>query len=131
MRISLDIHRPAEAVVGFLLIALAFVVDTGVGAMVLSVLLGAILTALAYGGYREGDSIPPATHIAIDRLVAVGIGLAALVALLGAHVVGAFLLVLLGGAMGALIFFTRYRAEPASRATTATWDTRRQGSARG
>ena len=105
----MDMHRPADAVVGFLLIALAFVVDLGGAAMVISVLLGAILIALAYGGYREGDAIPPATHLAIDRLATAGIFLAALIALIGAHALGAVLLALLAVAMVALIYFTRYR----------------------
>src|SRR2546430_3664217 len=106
MRISMDMHRPADAVVGFLLIAVAFVADTGAAAMVIAVMLGAILIALAYGGYREGDAVPPATHLAIDRLAAAGIGFAALVALLGAHAFGTLLLALLAVAMLALIYFT-------------------------
>jgi len=127
----MDMHRPADAVVGFLLIAVAFVADTGAAAMVIAVMLGAILIALAYGGYREGDAVPPATHLAIDRLAAAGIGFAALVALLGAHAFGTLLLALLAVAMLALIYFTRYQVAPVERATTATWDDRRQGSARG
>ena len=114
----MDMHRPADAVVGFLLILLPFVVEVGVGAMVIAVLLGAILIALAYGGNREGDAIPPSTHLAIDRLVAVGIGLAALIALLGAHVVAALFLALVGLALALLIYFTRYQV-PAQRHPSA------------
>jgi hypothetical protein len=121
MRISMDMHRPAEAVVGFLLIGLAFVVDLGAGAMVISVLLGAVVIALAFGGFREGDEIPPATHMSIDRLVAAGIAVAALVALLAAHVPGAVILALLALAMGALVVATRY----------VSWSDRDHGSARG
>jgi hypothetical protein len=132
MRISMDIHKPIDAVVGFLLIALPFVADMGAAAMVISVLLGAILVALAYGGWREGDySIPPATHLAIDRLVAGGIGLAALVALLAGQVAGGVVLALLALGMAALILTTRYRTDRPQRATTATWDNSREGSARG
>jgi hypothetical protein len=131
MRISMDMHRPADAVIGFLLIALPFALDLGAAAMVVSVLLGAILIALAYGGGREGDSIPPSTHQAIDRLVAGGIGFAALLALVGSHVAGTVILALLTLSMVALTLTTRYRQEAAERATTVTWDSRRQGSARG
>ena len=131
MRISMDMHRPAEAVVGFLLIAVPWVADLGAGAMVISVLVGAILIAVAYGGFREGDPIPPQTHLAIDRLVAAGIAVAALAALVAAHVAGAVILGLLGVAMAALILGTRYVGESPQRATTATWDNQRQGSARG
>jgi hypothetical protein len=46
-------------VIGFLLIALPFVAFLGAAALVISVLLGATLLALAFGGWREGDSIPP------------------------------------------------------------------------
>src|SRR4051812_48155655 len=127
MRISMDMHRPADAVIGFLLIALPFVLDLGAAAMVVSVLLGAILIALAYGGGREGDSIPASAHLAIDRLVAGGIGFAALLALVGAHVAGTVILALLALSMVALTLTTRYRLEPAERATTVTWDNRRQG----
>jgi hypothetical protein len=109
MRISMDMHRPADAVIGFLLIFFPFVLDLGAAAMVISVLLGATFIALAYGGYREGDAIPPATHLAIDRLLAVGIGFAALLALVGSHVAAAVILALLGVAAAALIYFTRYR----------------------
>src|SRR4051794_6265765 len=131
MRISMDMHRPAEAVVGFLLIAVPWVADLGAAAMVISVLLGAILIAVAYGGFREGDPIPPPTHLAIDRLVAVGIAVAALAALVGGHVAGMVILGLLGVAMTGLILATRYVAEPPQPTTTATWDNRHQGSARG
>lgn len=108
MRISMDMHRPAEAVVGFLLIAVPFIADLGAGAMVISVLLGAVLIAVAYGGFRDGDELPPATHLSIDRLVAAGIGVAAAVALLAAHLPGAVILGLLALAMGGLIVATRY-----------------------
>ncbi len=131
MQISMDMHRPAEAVVGFLLIAVPFVLDAGAAAMVISALLGAILIALAYGGFREGDAVPPGTHVAIDRFVAGGIGLAALAALLGAHTAGAVILGLLALAMTGLTLATRYVAEPPQHPTTTTWDNRRQGSARG
>src|SRR3954471_1731556 len=131
MRISMDMHRPADAVIGFLLIALPFALDLGAAAMVVSVLLGALLIALAYGGSREGDAIPASTHLAIDRLVAAGIGFAALLALVGAHIAGAVILVLLALGMVALTLTTRYRLEPEERPTTVTWDNRRQGSARG
>src|SRR4051794_35854652 len=107
MRISLDMHRPADAVVGFLLIGLPFAMDLGAAPMVVSVLLGAILIALAYGGYREGDSIPPATHLAIDRLVAGGIGFAALLALVAGQVVGAAVLALIALIMVGLTLTTR------------------------
>jgi hypothetical protein len=131
MRISMDMHRPAEAVIGFLLIAVPFVAAVGAAALVIAVLLGAILIAVAYGGFREGDPIAPATHVALDRLVAAGIGIAALVALVAAHVLGAVILALLGLAMTGLVLTTRYVAQPPDRATAATWDSRRQGSARG
>jgi hypothetical protein len=75
------------------------------------------------------DSAP--THAVIDRLAAAGTGLAALATLLAGHVAGAVILVLLALAMAALILMTRYRAEPTQRATTAIWDTRRQGGAGG
>jgi hypothetical protein len=126
----MDMHRPADAVIGFLLIIVPFVLDLGAASMVISVLLGAILIALAYGGYREGDAIPPATHLAIDRLVAGGIALAALIALLGAHAGGAVILALLSVATVALIYFTRYQAGSAAR-STSTWDGGHRGSARG
>jgi hypothetical protein len=127
----MDIHRPADAVVGFLLIALAFVAYLGAAAMVVSVLLGALLIAVAFGGWREGDSLPPATHQALDRIVACGIGLAALWALLAGQVAGAMLLAVLAVGLGAPIYFTRYRLEPPRPATTATWDNRSRDSARG
>jgi hypothetical protein len=108
MRISMDMHRPAEAVIGFLLIALPFVADVGAVAMVLSVLLGATLIAIAYSSWQEGAAIPPATHAAIDRIVAGGIGLAALIALVSGQGAGFVILLLLGLAMLGLILTTRY-----------------------
>jgi hypothetical protein len=114
-----------------LLIALAFVADLGAAAMVVSVLLGALLIAIAFGGWREGDSLPATTHQAIDRFVACGIGLAALVAMLTGRVAGAAVLALLAASLGALIYFTRYRGERPQPATTATWDNRSRDSARG
>jgi hypothetical protein len=83
--------------------------------------VGAVALAVAYGAVREGDTLPPSTHIAIDRLVAVGIAVAALVALASAHTTGAIILGVLAVAMTALILTTRYVAEPPERATTATW----------
>lgn len=127
----MDIHRPADAVIGFLLIGLPFVLDLGAAAMVVSVLLGSALIAIAYGGGREGDSIAASTHLAIDRLVAGGSGFAALLALVAAHVAGAVILLLLALSIVALTLTTRYRHEPGARATTVTWDNRRQGGARG
>lgn len=127
----MDAHRPIEAVVGFVLIALPFIADLGAAATILSVLLGAIVIALAYGGWREGDPLGPAAHRAVDRLVAAGVGFAALLALTVGQFAGTVMLILAGLVMLGLTLTTRYRAEPVDRATTVTWDQRREGSARG
>ena len=129
--ISMDIHRPVEAVVGFLLIALPFIADLRPAATVLSVLLGAIVIAVAYGGWRDGDPLGPALHPAVDRFVAAGIGFAALLALAVGQYAGSAVLAVAALVMLGLTLTTRYRAAPPERATTVTWDQRREGSARG
>jgi hypothetical protein len=120
MQISMDMHRPVEAVIGFALIAVAFLVDLGTAALIIAVALGSVVLAVAYGAMRDDEPLPTSTHVAIDRLVVVGIGLAALIALATGHLAGGLILAALALAMTALVLLTRYVAEPRQRATTVT-----------
>jgi hypothetical protein len=114
--LTLDLHRPLEAAIGIVLVAVPALIGllpggpetftTGCGFV--AVICGLVLTTLGFAGTRDQDGIAPSLHLGVDIVVAAVLLIGAIAFALAGETAS---LILLGGAGIAhalLVGVTRY-----------------------